>query len=252
MRTMIAGNWKMNGIKACLPEIEKVCAYVQEHQPGADIVICPPSTLIERAAQVSAGRIAIGGQDCHTETSGAFTGELSAEMLRDAGASVVVVGHSERRRYRGENDEIVAAKAVAAQRAGLMPIVCIGETEAEHANGTALSVCSKQLRGSIPRNVKSNAIAIAYEPVWAIGSGRTPGTRDIREIHQHLRDCVRAHLGPDGETVRILYGGSVNRANAREIFALPGVDGALVGGASLLATDFTAIIGGVTAKTRDL
>lgn len=247
MRPLIAGNWKMNGLAPQLGEIEAIAASAKAKPPSADILICPPATLIARAAQTAAGRIAIGGEDCHTEIAGAFTGDVSAEMLKDAGASAVIVGHSERRQHHGETDAIVAAKAKAARRAGLLAIICIGETKSQRLDGKALSVCGEQIAGSVPEGMTSSAIAIGYEPLWAIGTGHTPTSQEIAEVHAHIRECLVARLGAEGKKVRILYGGSVKPSNARGILALPEVGGALVGGASLKAADFEAIYSAVSA-----
>lgn len=247
MNQLIAGNWKMNGLSSALPEIEAVAEIVATSAPTADILICPPFTLITRAAQTAAGRIAIGGQDCHPGVSGAFTGDISAEMLRDAGASTVIVGHSERRRMHGETNADVCAKVRAAWRAGLTAIVCIGETEEERAAGSHLGVCQDQLSGSIPMDANAQNTAIAYEPVWAIGTGKTPTREQIAEMHMHVRQCLAGRLASEGAAIRILYGGSVNPSNAKEILAIPEVGGALVGGASLKAADFHAIFSAVTA-----
>lgn len=247
MRPLIAGNWKMNGLAPQLGEIEAIAASAKAKPPLADILICPPATLIARAAQTAAGRIAIGGEDCHTEIAGAFTGDVSAEMLKDAGASAVIVGHSERRQHHGETDAIVAAKAKAARRAGLLAIICIGETKSQRLDGKALSVCGEQIAGSLPEGMTSSAIAIGYEPLWAIGTGHTPTSQEIAEVHAHIRECLVARLGAEGKKVRILYGGSVKPSNARGILALPEVGGALVGGASLKAADFEAIYSAVSA-----
>ena len=241
MRPLIAGNWKMHGLAQQLGEIAAIAASVKAAPPLSEVLICPPATLIARAVQTAAGHIAIGGQDCHREIAGAFTGDISAEMLKDAGASAVIVGHSERRQHHGETDAIVAAKAKAAQRAGLLAIICIGETKSQRQDGKALSVCGDQIAGSVPEGVTSSAIAIGYEPLWAIGTGHTPTSEQIAEVHAHIRQCVRARLGVEGKTVRILYGGSVNPSDASEILVLPDVGGALVGGASLKAADFEAI-----------
>ena len=248
MRPLIAGNWKMNGLAPQLFEIEAIAASANATPPFADILICPPATLVARAAQTAAGRIAIGGEDCHTEIAGAFTGDVSAEMLKDAGASAVIVGHSERRQHHGETDAIVAAKAKAARRAGLLAIICIGETKSQRLDGKALSVCGEQIAGSVPEGMTSSAIAIGYEPLWAIGTGHTPTSEEIAEVHAHIRECLVARLGAEGKKVRILYGGSVKPSNARGILALPEVGGALVGGASLKAADFEAIFRAVSAK----
>jgi triosephosphate isomerase (TIM) len=242
MRQLVAGNWKMNGLGAALTEVEKVAQAAAEGPLSAEILICPPATLISRAAAVAAGRVEIGGQDCHAQPSGAFTGDVSAEMLRDAGASYVILGHSERRSYHHETDTDVAAKAVTATRAGLIPIICVGEAEAERDAGHALAVVSRQLKGSVPVAAMHERAAIAYEPIWAIGTARTPSNGEIAEMHAHIRRDLAAILGGHGASVRILYGGSVKPSNSREILALPEVGGALVGGASLKADDFCAIL----------
>ena len=241
MRPLIAGNWKMNGVSASLAEIEAVAASAAADPPAADVLICPPASLIARAAVTAAGRIAIGGQDCHAESSGAFTGDISAEMLRDAGATAVIVGHSERRQFHGETDAAVAAKAHAAWRAGLLAIVCVGETDAEREAGRADAVVASQLAGSVPGAAKAASTALAYEPVWAIGTGKTPTLADIAAMHGHIRRLLVNRLGPEARALRILYGGSVKPANAREILGCTDVDGALVGGASLKAQDFQSI-----------
>jgi triosephosphate isomerase len=243
MRQLIAGNWKMNGTGPSLAELEAI----REAKPaGADILICPPATLVARAAEK--GGVPIGGQDCHAEASGAFTGDVSAEMLKDAGAAAVIVGHSERRQYHGESDAAVAAKARAAWRAGLHAIVCIGETEAERLGGHALDVVTRQIAGSVPDGATASNTTLAYEPVWAIGTGRTPTNAEIVEVHAHIRACLASRFA-DASKMRILYGGSVKPANAREILALADVDGALVGGASLKAVDFLAIAAGAAASS---
>jgi len=248
MRPLIAGNWKMHGLAPQLGEIEAIAASVRAAPPFADILICLPATLIARAVQTAAGRIAIGGEDCHTEIAGAFTGDVSAEMLKDAGASAVIVGHSERRQHHGETDAIVAAKARAARRAGLLAIICIGETKSQRLDGKALSVCGDQIAGSVPDGMTASAVTIGYEPLWAIGSGHMPTSEEIAEMHAHIRQCLAVRLGTEGKEVRILYGGSVKPSNARDILALPEVGGALVGGASLKAADFEAIFRAVSAK----
>ncbi len=234
MRQLIAGNWKMNGLAASLAEIEALARAVPT--PSCDVLICPPATLVARAAAAARGTaVAIGGQDCHAEISGAFTGDVSAEMLRDAGATAVIVGHSERRQYHAETDAIVAAKAKAAWRAGLIAIICVGETEAERDAGKAYDVCKSQLAGSVPPGATAANTAIAYEPVWAIGTGKTPTTSDIAQMYVHIKACLAAPH-------RILYGGSVKPSNAKEILGLADVGGALVGGASLKASDFLTIV----------
>jgi len=238
----VAGNCKMNGLGASLAEIEAVAADVNGAPDGPEVLICPPATLVARAAVQAAGRIAIGGQDCHAEPSGAFTGDISAEMLKDAGARYVLVGHSERRLLCGETDSSVAAKARAAWRAGLSAIICVGETEAERDAGRALDIVANQIRGSVPEDADGARTAVAYEPVWAIGTGRTPTNSEITQMHAHIRAELAAFLGVKGRDVRILYGGSVKPANAGEILALSEVGGALVGGASLKAKDFLEIV----------
>lgn len=231
----------MNGLSAALPEIESVCEIASTTAPNADLLICPPAPLLHRAVQTAAGRIAIGGQDCHPDPSGAFTGDISAEMLRDAGATAVIVGHSERRQFHKEDSATVAAKARAAWRAGLVAIVCVGETENDRLRAGHLGVCQDQLAGSMPPNATAENTVVAYEPVWAIGTGKTPVASEIAEMHAHIRRCLSTGLGNVGANIRILYGGSVKPSNAREILALPEVGGALVGGASLRAADFHAI-----------
>jgi triosephosphate isomerase len=248
MRPLIAGNWKMHGLAEQLREIELIGAAVNATAPPADVLICPPATLLARAAQTAAGRIAVGGQDCHWAIAGPFTGEVSAEMLGDAGASAVIVGHSERRQHHGETDAMVAAKANAARRAGLLAIIAVGETDQQRKEGGALSAVGAQIAGSVPQDIV--AVAIAYEPLWAIGSGRTPTQSEIAEMHAHIRQCVVARLGASGRSVRILYGGSVNASNAREILSLPEVGGALVGGASLKADDFEGILNAIAAPEQ--
>ena len=234
MRQLIAGNWKMNGLGASLAEIAALARGLKS--PACDILICPPATLVARAVTAAAGTpVAIGGQDCHAQASGAFTGDVSAEMLRDAGATAVIVGHSERRQYHGESDALVAAKAKAAWRAGLVAIICIGETEAERDAGRAEDICKTQIAGSVPAGATPSNTAIAYEPVWAIGTGKTPTTPEIAQMHAHIKACLSAPL-------RILYGGSVKPSNAAEILGLADVGGALVGGASLKASDFLTIV----------
>lgn len=243
MRPLIAGNWKMHGLAAQLGEIEAIAASVHAEPPAADVLICLPATLLWRAAQTAAGRIAIGGEDCHADISGAFTGDVSAEMLKDAGATTVIVGHSERRRYHQETDAMVAAKARAAWQSGLSTVVCIGETEIQRRGGNALDVCGAQLAGSLPKDLAgSGSAVIAYEPLWAIGSGHVPTSAQIEEVHRHLRTCLTALAGSAGADIRILYGGSVTSDNALEILGLADVGGVLIGGASLKAADFDAVL----------
>jgi len=242
LRQLVAGNWKMNGLSADLAELEALKQGLVADPAACDVLVCPPACLIAPAAGVVKAAFALGGQDCYAEAGGAFTGDISAEMLKDAGASAVIVGHSERRQYHGERDADVAAKARAAWRAGLTAIICIGETEAQRDAGHAHHVCGGQLNGSVPAEATAENTAIAYEPVWAIGTGRTPSDDDIVAMHAHIRKCAVAHLGAVGHKVRILYGGSVKPSNARVILSLDDVNGALVGGASLKARDFLAII----------
>jgi triosephosphate isomerase len=242
MRTLLAGNWKMNGLKGALGEIRALGRAFADEAPPGDVLICPPATLVSEAAKAASGTVvAIGGQDCHPQPSGAFTGDISAEMLRDAGATAVIVGHSERRQFHGESNETVAAKARAAHRASLYAIVCVGETEAERLGGRAIDVVSTQLRESVPHEFGGSQVAVAYEPVWAIGTGRTPTVNEIREMHAAIR-AVLSERGPEGGNIRILYGGSVKPENAAEILVIPNVEGALVGGASLKAADFLRIV----------
>ncbi|MBZ0216199.1 MAG: triose-phosphate isomerase [Fimbriimonadaceae bacterium] len=249
IRALVAGNWKMNGLGASLAMLDELAAGLKSagKKAGAaacDVMICPPATLLSSAsARVKGADIGIGGQDCHAEISGAHTGDISAEMLADAGAGAVIVGHSERRADHGESDDDVRAKAMAAHRAGLMAIICIGETEAERQAGQALEVVSSQLKGSLPTGgVNAKNTIIAYEPVWAIGTGLTPTAIDVAEVHGTIRADLRAILGETGADMRILYGGSVKAGNAEELMGVANVNGALVGGASLKAEDFLGII----------
>ncbi len=243
VRPLVAGNWKMNGLSGSLGEIEAMRAAVEAGEAGAaELAVCPPATLLAQVAwKLRGSQLALGAQDCHTEASGAFTGDISAPMLKDAGASYVIVGHSERRTLHHETDALVRAKAEAALKAGLFPIVCIGETRVEREAGQAASVVIRQLRESLPPGAASATVVVAYEPVWAIGTGLTPTTRDIAMVHNGLRELLVGICGPDGAKIRILYGCSVKPANARELLGIDNVDGALVGGASLKAADFLAI-----------
>jgi len=241
-RPLIAGNWKMNGLRADGLARARDLRARADADAGCEILVCPPATLLAAIAEALAGGpIAVGGQDCHPAPSGAHTGDLAAEMLADAGCAYVIVGHSERRADHGEDDALVRAKAEAAHRAGLTAIVCLGESEAEHDAGRALDVVAAQLAGSVPDAADPANTVIAYEPVWAIGTGRTADADDIAAVHGHLRARLRARFGAAGAGFRILYGGSVKPANAAEILALADVDGALVGGASLNCDDFWAI-----------
>jgi triosephosphate isomerase (TIM) len=245
-RPLVAGNWKMNGLLASatvLGEIRQ--GYTAGLKAKIDLLVCPPATLIQSFAHAALGSgIAIGGQDCHAQASGAFTGDISAEMLADLGATHVIVGHSERRQYHGETDADVCAKAEAARRAGLVAVVCIGETREEREAGKTLAVVGRQLRGSVPEAATDASVVIAYEPVWAIGTGLTPTPADVAEVHALIRDELEGLVGKAHQNrVRILYGGSVKPSNARELLAVANVDGALVGGASLAADDFLGIAG---------
>ena len=245
-RPMVAGNWKMNGLAASAGVLDAIAqGYAPPLREQADLLVCPPATLVAAFATRAKGSgIAIGGQDCHAKASGAFTGDVSAEMLADAGASHVIVGHSERRALHGERNADVRAKAEAAGRAGLVAIVCVGETREEREAGRALAVVAEQLRGSLPEGATSATLVVAYEPVWAIGTGLTPTPADVAEVHALLRDELRALVGATEQgRLRLLYGGSVKPSNARELLAVADVDGALVGGASLVAADFLGIAG---------
>src|SRR5579863_4359580 len=234
-KQLVAGNWKMNGQRADGIALARAIADRARAPHACDLLICPPATLISPVGEALAGSaVSLGGQDCHAAPSGAYTGSISAEMLKDAGCSHVILGHSERRHGLGETDAEVRAKVAAAWRAGLVAIVCVGETRAEREAGSAVAVVTAQLAGSLPENAEAQRLVIAYEPVWAIGTGLTPTTADIVEIHGAIRRRI-----PSG--TRILYGGSVNPKNAAEILGLPEVDGALVGGASLKAEDFWGI-----------
>ncbi|KAF0170384.1 MAG: triosephosphate isomerase (TIM) [Rhodobacteraceae bacterium] len=241
MKKLAAGNWKMNGNTAALAEVQALLA--AHPAPACDMLLCPPATLVaQMAAQAAGSALAVGGQDCHPKTSGAHTGDISAAMLADAGASYVILGHSERRADHGETDALVRAKAEAAIAAGLIAIVCLGETEGQRDAGDTLAVIGAQLDGSVPETATAVTLVIAYEPVWAIGTGRTPTLAQIAEVHAFLRVRLLARIGAEARGVRLLYGGSVKPSNATEIFAVPDVDGALVGGASLKAADFGAIV----------
>ena len=239
-RPLVAGNWKMNGFRASIGELEKIITGAAR-LGNVDLMICPPATLIASFAAAARGAaVAIGGQDCHALAAGAYTGDISAEMLRDAGAQAVIVGHSERRQYHGETDAAVRAKTVAAYRAGLLAIVCVGETRAERDAGRAKAVVQMQLDGSLPDH---DNFVVAYEPVWAIGTGLTPTAQDVAEIHGFIRERLVARHGDAGAGTRVLYGGSVKPGNAKELMAIENVDGALVGGASFEASEFLAIAG---------
>ena len=239
---LAAGNWKMNGMRASLPELRAIVAGAAD--AACEVAICPPATLISAAVEVASGSaVAIGGQDCHAAAKGAHTGDIAAEMIADAGGKTVIVGHSERRTDHGETDAAVRAKAEAAWRAGLTAILCVGETEAERRGGETETVLSRQVAGSVPDGATADKLVIAYEPVWAIGTGLTPSNDDIVAAHAHIRAELAGRLGQEqADEIRILYGGSVKPDNAETIMALDGVDGALVGGASLKAADFLTIV----------
>ena len=242
-RPLVAGNWKMNGLRSALCELVEIARGAARIR-DADIMVCPPATLIaEFAAAARDTPVRIGAQDCHCEPAGAFTGDLSAEMLKDAGASAVIVGHSERRIHHKETDAKVRAKALAARRAGLLAIVCVGETRTQREGGSALAVVGAQLDGSLPDGTDADAVIVAYEPVWAIGSGLTPTPSDIAEMHGFIRRRLSSRFGQAMEQARVLYGGSVKASNAGELMSISDVDGALVGGASLNAREFLAIAG---------
>jgi triosephosphate isomerase len=244
---LIAGNWKMNGLTASLGELQKLGELLTKGAaPRCTVAICPPATLLAQVSELAApSGIVTGGQDCHPAQSGAHTGDISATMLADAGAQFVIVGHSERRADHGETDELVRAKALAAFAAGLTPIICVGETESQRRGGQADAVVSRQLAASVPDEARGIDVVIAYEPVWAIGTGLTPSMEDIRDMHGKIRAQLVERFGDAGRGNRILYGGSMKPANARDILLVENVDGGLVGGASLLANDFYAIISAV-------
>lgn len=246
IRPLIAGNWKMNGLRASMAEFEAMIAGASKVTGKADLLVCPPATLIAdfAAKLVGSKQVAIGGQDCHPKASGAHTGDISAEMLADAGAAAVIVGHSERRADHGESDALVRQKAEAAWRAGLSAIVCVGETQSQRDARQTLDICRGQLQGSLPDGARAGNLVVAYEPIWAIGTGLTPTAKDVEQIHQFIRETLSARFKTEGERMRILYGGSVKSSNARELLDIANVNGALIGGASLRASDFLAIAAG--------
>ena len=246
IRPLIAGNWKMNGLKASMAEFEAMLAGASGVAAKADLLVCPPATLIAAFAEIAQGSrtLAVGAQDCHVKASGANTGDLAAEMLADAGARAIIVGHSERRADHTETDVLVRQKAEAVWRAGLTAIVCIGETHYQRDAGQTLDVCREQLTVSLPDKARADNLVVAYEPVWAIGTGLTPTTGDVEQIHRFIRELLTARFSSQGTRIRILYGGSVKPSNAGELMAVANVDGALVGGASLKAADFLAIARG--------
>jgi triosephosphate isomerase len=239
-RPLVAGNWKMNGLAASEAELAKIIAGSAGLK--CDLMVCPPVTLIvEFAAAVRTSSVAIGAQDCHPEPSGAHTGDIAAEQLADAGATAVIIGHSERRADHLETDTLVRAKALAARRAKLLAIVCIGERRSERDAGKTLDIVGRQLDGSLPDGATAANLVVAYEPVWAIGTGLTPTPKDVAEVHGFIRKRLSQRFGGEGAGIRILYGGSVKPANAKELLTVPDVNGALVGGASLKAADFFGI-----------
>ncbi|MEQ3650060.1 triose-phosphate isomerase [Hyphomonas sp.] len=244
-RTLIAGNWKMNGLKASLGEIRDAAAGVGRGKAGVEALLCVPATLVSLAAEAAHGSaLKVGGETCHDAESGAHTGDISAEMLADAGASHVIVGHSERRTDHGETNEIVAGQAAAALRAGLTPIICIGESLGQRKAGETLDFVSRQIAGSIPEGVKAEEIVIAYEPIWAIGTGEVASPDQIDEVHTAIRSRLAERFGADGAAlIPLLYGGSMKPGNAAEILEVTDVNGGLIGGASLKAADFLAIYG---------
>src|SRR5690348_9921411 len=246
IRPLIAGNWKMNGLAASMGEFEAMQAGAAGVTAKADLMVCPPATLIASFAAKAHGMktLSVGAQDCHPKVSGAHTGDLSAEMLADAGATAIIVGHSERRADHGESDALVRQKAEAVWRAGLTAIVCIGETREQRDAGKTLDVCGSQLKGSLPDASTAGNLVVAYEPVWAIGTGLAPTPADVEQVHKFIRDSLKDRCKAEGPKIRILYGGSVKPSNAAELMAVDNVDGALVGGASLKASDFLAIAKG--------
>jgi len=242
-RALVAGNWKMNGSVAMLKEPRLLAGMLKDVKLKCDVMVCPPAVLVRRVKLVLKGsKIKVGGQDCHGQAAGAHTGDVSAEMLKEAGCTAVIVGHSERRTNHGETDAVVAGKAKAAHRAGLVAIICIGETLDERKGGKTLDVLSRQLKGSIPEGSTAANTVVAYEPVWAIGTGLTASVAEVAEAHTHIRNDLASIMGADGAGVRILYGGSVKPSNAAELMGAANVNGALVGGASLKAADFIGII----------
>ncbi len=246
IRPLVAGNWKMNGLTAALCEASSMIAGMRNSDAGGalvDVMLCPPVTLLSGLSAIARGTsLLVGGQDCHAQNAGAHTGDISAEMLRDAGAVAVIVGHSERRIDHGESDAMVKAKAGAASRAGLTAIICVGETAEQRQAGATLSVVGQQLAGSVPSGALAANTVIAYEPVWAIGTGLTPTAQDVADVHALMRQVLAMRFNAQGAAMRLLYGGSVKPSNAAELMAVAHVNGALVGGASLKAADFLGII----------
>lgn len=247
IKPLVAGNWKMNGLRNEMSEFAAMAGgYTNDMASRADAMICPPFTLLAALANhPDAGRLTVGAQDCHPATSGAHTGDISAGMIADCGAAAIIVGHSERRTDHKETDALVAEKATATWNAGLVAIICVGETEAERRGGTTLQVVETQLQGSVPQGATPENTIIAYEPVWAIGTGLTPSADDVAQVHAHMRQLLTNRFADAGKNMRLLYGGSVKPANAQELMSVPHVNGALVGGASLKAADFLGIIAAI-------
>lgn len=242
-RKFVAGNWKMHGVGASIGEAVAVARSLAEEPTDVRVAIFPPATLIHRMAQALDGTaVEVGGQDAHAHAWGAYTGDICTEMLKDAGAELVILGHSERRITYGETNEVVAAKADQARKAGLEPIICVGESRSQREQGRAIEVVRAQVKESVPMSIAGKAFSVAYEPIWAIGSGLTPTVPQIEEVHASIRKVLIERFGPAGASVAILYGGSVKPDNAAEILQAKEVGGALVGGASLNAEDFLAII----------
>lgn len=241
-KALVAGNWKMNGLKAFADEFAKLNTLIENSGAKCDTLICPPFTLIGTLCDMSSTHVAVGAQDCHMNMSGAHTGDVSAEMIKELGCNHIIVGHSERRADHGESNEVVNAKAVAAQSVGASAIICVGETIEEREAGKAIEVVTSQVVASIPSSANANNTVIAYEPVWAIGTGKVPTAADVEEIHAAVREVLNERFGSDGESINILYGGSVKASNAQELMSVRNVNGALVGGASLKADDFYGII----------
>jgi triosephosphate isomerase (TIM) len=245
IRPLIAGNWKMNGLKAAIAEFDAMLAGTAAVAARTDLLVCPPATLVAAFAErAKAKALQVGAQDCNPKSSGAHTGDISAEMLADAGAKAIIVGHSERRADHGETDALVRQKAEAVWRAGLTAIVCIGETREQRDAGKTLDICGTQLLGSLPDGANAGNLVVAYEPVWAIGTGLTPTVEDVEQVHRFIRDSLTRRFKEEGAKIRILYGGSVKPSNAAELMGVANVNGALVGGASLKAADFLAIAAG--------
>lgn len=243
IKPLIAGNWKMNGLKASLAEIETVAAALGASPPkNCEAALCVPTTLLISAVEAASGALSIGAEDCHANASGAHTGDISAEMIADCGASYIIVGHSERRADHGESNADVKAKAEACYRSNLSAIICVGETEAERRAGDALRIVESQMAASIPDSANATNTIIAYEPVWAIGTGLTPTAEDVAEMHLHMRNLLASRFGDNGKAMRLLYGGSMKPSNASELLGVDHVDGGLIGGASLKANDFLGII----------